>query len=90
MFVLSNLSSYLAIDLLDTIAVATGLWCGVAIVVSFVFGAATEGVHHSVLLAVCAIAIMLVGIAGISHTQLRSQRCAPQGNCTLTSCAWVS
>jgi hypothetical protein len=89
LFVLANLSSYVAINLLDNVAAATGLWCGFAIVVSFVVGALTEGIHHSILLAIAAIGLMLLGVSGITHTQTRSSMCDFHGMCMTRNCVHI-
>jgi hypothetical protein len=68
LFVLSNAFSYLAIHLLDNVAVATGVWSGISMLVSFTFGAALEGVG-SVAFAMGAFVLMLGGVAGITRTQ---------------------
>ena len=74
-FVLSNVSSYVALHLLDNISVATGVWCGTAMVVSFAFGAATDGLTHGAV-AVVAIAVMIAAVWGITRTQEGGVLCA--------------
>lgn len=76
LFVFANVSSYAAIHLLNNVAVATGIWCGIAMVVSFAFGALKDGVSQSVAVAVGAIVIMVLGVGGITQTHLKEDTCA--------------
>lgn len=76
-FVLSIAHAFLSINLLDNVAAATGVWCGVAMVVSFVFGVSTGDHVGSPVLAAAALACMLLGVGGITVVYQRTGRCAP-------------
>lgn len=74
LFVLSLSNSFLAIQLLDSVAIATGIWCGVAMVVSFIFGALVDTAPQSWLLAASAISLMVLAVLGITLVYLSSEQ----------------
>ena len=77
-YVISNALFFLSLDLLDEVAVPTGVTCGMTMVVSFAFGAYTEGVSGSMFVAVGAIALMCCAVWGITRMQIEDARCAPR------------
>ena len=83
-YVISNALFFLSLDLLDEVAVPTGVTCGMTMVVSFAFGAYTEGVSGSMFVAVGAIALMCCAVWGITRMQIEDARCAPR---VAASCA---
>lgn len=75
LFILAIGSSFVAIALLDSVAIATGIWCGIAMVASFIAGAAT-GERLNVPLAVTAMLLMIYAVYRITSTQLTTSRYA--------------
>ena len=75
-FVLSIAHAFLSINLLDNVAAATGIWCGVAMLVSFAFGVATGDHVGSPVLAAMALVGMLLGVAGITAVYQQDDGCA--------------
>eukprot|EP00937_MAST-01D_sp_MAST-1D-sp2_P005414 g5414.t1 len=66
LFVLSITFSFAAVDLIG-IALAQGVWGGIAILVSFVWGVAAFGNHiEHPALAACALMLLLLGVVGIA------------------------
>jgi hypothetical protein len=76
-YVASNALFFLSLDLLGEVAVPTGVTCGVTMVVSFAFGAETEGISGSMYIAVAAIVIMCFAVWGITRMQAQAARRAP-------------
>ena len=66
LFILAIGSSFVAIALLDSVAIATGIWCGIAMVASFIAGAAT-GERLNVPLAVTAMLLMIYAVLSLIH-----------------------
>jgi hypothetical protein len=75
LFILAIGSSFIAISLLDSVAFATGIWCGVAMVASFIAGAAT-GEELYAPLAITAMLLMIYAVYRITSTQTASA-CVP-------------
>jgi multidrug transporter EmrE-like cation transporter len=71
MFVAAIGCSFLAVQLLDSVAVATGIWCGVAMVASFCFGVLSGDHVSDVALATLALVLMVTSIVGITLVYLR-------------------
>lgn len=75
LFTLAVSSSLVAIKLLDSVAIAAGIWCGVSMVTSFIAGAVT-GEALRAPLAVTAMLIMIYAVYRITITHITSG-CAP-------------
>jgi hypothetical protein len=80
LFVIAIGCSFIAINLLDSVAIATGIWCGVAMIASFLAGACTGDKMHSSL-AVIAMALMIIAVYRMTNNYLLSARCVTVAEC---------
>ena len=74
LFDLSLLCSFTAIRALDSVAIATGIWCGEAMVTSFVFGALVDSAPQSWPLAALSVLLMVLAVVGITCVFLSSNK----------------
>ena len=69
----STVNSFRAVGILG-VSVASGIWCGTAIVVAFLFGHFFDEPVQQLLLGLLALVILVASICGIAYAQQRAQK----------------